>query len=92
MWGERDEDTPLWMAHRMEELIPDAGLVILEGAGHYSYADSPGRFAAVARRFLVEQPREVAARKAGAHAESDTGAAGAGAGPGAGAAKPGGSR
>ncbi len=61
---DRDEDTPLWMAHRMEELIPDAGLVVLEGAGHYSYADSPGQFRAVARRFLVEQPREAAAKKA----------------------------
>jgi pimeloyl-ACP methyl ester carboxylesterase len=61
VWGDRDEDTPLWMAHRMESLIPDAGLVVLEGAGHYSYADSPGQFGAVARRFLVEQPREAAA-------------------------------
>ena len=61
VWGERDEDTPLWMAHRMEELIPDAGLVVLDGAGHYSYADAPGQFAAVARRFLLEQPRAVAA-------------------------------
>ena len=64
VWGESDDDTPLWMAHRMEELIPDAGLVVLEGAGHYSYADSPGQFRAVARRFLVEQPREAAAKKA----------------------------
>ena len=61
VWGDRDEDTPLWMANRMEELIPDAGLVVLEGAGHYSYADSPGQFGAVARRFLLEQPREAAA-------------------------------
>lgn len=61
VWGERDEDTPMWMARRMEELIPDAGLVVLEGAGHYSYADAPGQFAAVARRFLLEQPRAVAA-------------------------------
>jgi pimeloyl-ACP methyl ester carboxylesterase len=62
VWGDRDEDTPLWMAHRMEELIPDAGLVVLEGAGHYSYADAPGQFGAVARRFLLEQPRAVAKR------------------------------
>jgi pimeloyl-ACP methyl ester carboxylesterase len=61
VWGERDDDTPLWMAHRMEELIPDAGLVVLEGAGHYSYADAPGQFRAVARRFLLDQPREAAA-------------------------------
>jgi pimeloyl-ACP methyl ester carboxylesterase len=58
VWGERDDDTPLWMAHRMEELIPDAGLVVLEDAGHYSYADAPGQFGAVAHRFLVEQPRQ----------------------------------
>ena len=57
VWGESDDDTPLWMGQEMERLIPDAGLVVLEGAGHYSYADSPGQFAAVARRFLVEQPR-----------------------------------
>jgi pimeloyl-ACP methyl ester carboxylesterase len=60
VWGDRDEDTPLWMAHRMEELIPDAGLVVLEGAGHYSYADAPGQFGTVARRFLLEQTREAA--------------------------------
>jgi pimeloyl-ACP methyl ester carboxylesterase len=59
VWGDEDDDTPLWMGKRMEELIPDAGLVVLEGAGHYSYADSPGQFRAVARRFLLEQPREV---------------------------------
>jgi pimeloyl-ACP methyl ester carboxylesterase len=64
VWGDRDDDTPLWMARRMEELIPDAGLVVLEGAGHYSYADAPGQFRAVARRFLLEQPREAAAKDA----------------------------
>jgi pimeloyl-ACP methyl ester carboxylesterase len=65
VWGDRDEDTPLWMAHRMEELIPDAGLVVLEGAGHYSYADAPGQFRAVARRFLLEQPRAAAKQAPG---------------------------
>ena len=38
MWGERDEDTPLWMGRRMEDAIPDAGLVVLDG-GHYAYAE-----------------------------------------------------
>ena len=60
VWGEEDDDTPLWMAHRMEELIPDAGLAVFEGAGHYSYADDPGRFGSVARLFLCAQPRELA--------------------------------
>ena len=61
VWGDADDETPLWMGQEMERLIPDAGLVVLEGAGHYSYADSSRQFATVARRFLVEQPRAAAA-------------------------------
>jgi pimeloyl-ACP methyl ester carboxylesterase len=67
VWGENDDDTPLWMAHRMQELIPDAGLAVFEGAGHFSYADDPARFGSVARLFLCEQPRAIAA---GAPAEA----------------------
>ena len=63
VWGDQDEETPIWMARRMEELIPDAGLVELEGAGHYSYADAPVQFRAVARQFLLEQPRQAAEAK-----------------------------
>jgi len=59
VWGERDEDTPLWMGRRMEELLPDGALVVVDGAGHYSYADQPALFARTARHFLVEQPRQV---------------------------------
>lgn len=62
VWGEDDDDTPVWMAERMKELLPDAGLVVLPGAGHYSYADQPGRFNQVARVYLCEQPRQVAAQ------------------------------
>jgi len=83
VWGDGDEDTPLWMAYRMEDLIPDAGLVILEGAGHYSYADAPVQFRAVARRFMLEQPREAAAgqdAEAGAGEQAGAGCADAGAG------------
>jgi pimeloyl-ACP methyl ester carboxylesterase len=58
VWGARDEDTPLWMGQRMEELIPDAGLVVFEGAGHYAYADEPQRFGRIAREFLgAREPR-----------------------------------
>jgi pimeloyl-ACP methyl ester carboxylesterase len=57
VWGDADEDTPLWMGERMEELLPDGALVVFEGAGHFAYADQPGRFAQLSRTFLVEQPR-----------------------------------
>lgn len=40
VWGANDEDTPLWQAKRLEAAIPDAGLVVFPGAGHYSYLDA----------------------------------------------------
>lgn len=39
LWGDHDQDTPLWQGQKLEQTIPDAGLVILKGAGHYSYLD-----------------------------------------------------
>ena len=53
VWGSRDEDTPLWMGRRMEEAIPDAGLVVLEG-GHYAYAERAGEFNRIAAHFLSD--------------------------------------
>jgi pimeloyl-ACP methyl ester carboxylesterase len=52
VWGDQDESTPLGMAHLMEHQIPDAGLVVFEGAGHFSYLDDPERFCRVVRYFL----------------------------------------
>jgi len=51
-WGDRDEDTPLWQGRELERLIPDAGLVVLAGAGHYSYLDKLDEFARVTDFFL----------------------------------------
>ncbi len=39
IWGAQDEDTPLWQGQLLEQLIPDAGLVVYDDAGHYSYLD-----------------------------------------------------
>ncbi len=52
IWGENDTATPVADARKMEKLIPDAGLVVFKGAGHYSFLDNPYRFAAVIRSFL----------------------------------------
>jgi pimeloyl-ACP methyl ester carboxylesterase len=54
IWGENDGDTPLRDGQTMERLIPDAGLVVFEGAGHFAYADQPQRFARVVRHFLAD--------------------------------------
>jgi pimeloyl-ACP methyl ester carboxylesterase len=67
IWGENDADTPLRDGETMQRLIPDAGLVVFEGAGHFAYADQPQRFARVVRHFLGPtgadpEPVTVAAR------------------------------
>ena len=38
IWGAEDTATPLSDGQTMERLIPDAGLVVLEGAGHFAFA------------------------------------------------------
>jgi len=52
IWGEHDADTPLDDARVMERLIPDSGLVVFKGAGHYSYLDQPARFVRIVDVFL----------------------------------------
>lgn len=37
IWGEKDDATPLSHAKIMEREIPDCGLVVIPGAGHFSY-------------------------------------------------------
>jgi pimeloyl-ACP methyl ester carboxylesterase len=51
LWGDRDDDTPLWQAKLLEQTIPDAGLVVFEGAGHYSYLDRLGDTARILDTF-----------------------------------------
>lgn len=51
-WGDRDEDISRYQMQVLEERIPDAGLVVLEGAGHYGYLDAPEVFVAALRYFL----------------------------------------
>ena len=52
MWGEKDIDTPLYMARIMEKEIKDAGLVVLKNASHFSYIDNAKEFNIVVNNFL----------------------------------------
>lgn len=57
IWGADDTATPVWMARKMEKTIPDAGLVVFDHCGHYSFLDNPVQFAAVLRSFLHSKPK-----------------------------------
>ena len=52
LWGSEDAETPLWMGRRMESLIPDAGLVVLEGGTHYAYLEKLPEFLRIVECFL----------------------------------------
>lgn len=52
IWGDQDTATPLSDGKKMESLIPDAGLVVLEGTGHFSFAEKWGQCRAVLDSFI----------------------------------------
>lgn len=58
IWGDEDSATPLYMGKIMEEEIPDSGLVILKGTGHYSYLDDFNRFTRIIKAFLLPNSLE----------------------------------
>ena len=52
IWGDNDNDTPLYMARIMESKIPDSALIIYEGKGHYAFAEDLNKTAAVLNSFF----------------------------------------
>lgn len=51
-WGTEDTATPISDAVRMEKLIPDAGLVKVEGGSHFSFLEAPGLYRSVLSNFF----------------------------------------
>ncbi len=52
VWGSADTATPLSDGQLMEKLMPEAGLAVFEGAGHYSFLEQSDRFNRVIASFL----------------------------------------
>ena len=52
IWGDRDTATPIRDGRIMEEKIPNSGLVILEGTGHYSFLEKPAEFRSIIRSYF----------------------------------------
>lgn len=51
-WGDMDTATPISDAHKMAKLIPDAGLVVAEGAGHFAFLERPELWREALKSFL----------------------------------------
>jgi len=52
IWGDKDTATPIEDAKTIESLIPDAGLCILEGTGHYSFIEKPYQAHKILQSFI----------------------------------------
>ena len=52
VWGDLDMDTPISDAHKMEEKMPNAALVVLKGTDHFSFLYKPVEFRNILRAFL----------------------------------------
>ncbi len=52
IWGENDTATPLYMAKKIEKIIPDCGLCVIKGTGHWSFVEKPHEAQSILRSFL----------------------------------------
>ena len=52
IWGDKDTATPISDAELMEEKIPNSGLAVLKGAGHFSFLEQPAIFKGIMRSYF----------------------------------------
>ena len=52
IWGRNDDATPVEDGEVMEQKFQDASLVVMEGCGHFSYAEDPNKFSSILRAFM----------------------------------------
>jgi pimeloyl-ACP methyl ester carboxylesterase len=52
IWGDKDTATPIGDAKLMEERIPNSGLAVLEGSGHFSFLEQPAVFRNIMKSYF----------------------------------------
>lgn len=52
LWGKNDDATPVYQAKRMEKGIKNAGLAVIDGAGHYAFLDKSHQFKIITETFF----------------------------------------
>jgi pimeloyl-ACP methyl ester carboxylesterase len=53
VWGERDRLVPVAHAHAYADGLPDARMVVIPGAGHYPYMETPEAFIDAVEGFAI---------------------------------------
>lgn len=52
VWGEKDRETPMYMARRFERLLQDGGLVVYQHCGHFAYLENGKKFIDLINYFI----------------------------------------
>ena len=52
IWGDKDTATPIGDGKLMEERIPNSGLAVLQGTGHFSFLEQPAVFRNIMRSYF----------------------------------------
>lgn len=52
IWGDKDTATPIEDAKIMEQRIPNSGLAVLKGAGHFSFLEQPVIFCNIMKSYF----------------------------------------
>ncbi len=54
IWGEKDNDTPLYMAKKLNKFIKNSQLKVIKDAGHFCFLDRPLEFYKLISKFWEE--------------------------------------
>ena len=52
IWGDKDTATPISDGKLMEEKIPNSGLAVLQGCGHFSFLENPAVFSSIMKSYF----------------------------------------
>ncbi|MCR5452768.1 MAG: alpha/beta hydrolase [Lachnospiraceae bacterium] len=52
IWGENDTATPLSDGQKMDKLIPNSGLAVIQNAGHYAFLEQPVVFTNILKSYF----------------------------------------
>ena len=53
IWGNKDKETPIYMARRLHKKIPENKLVVFCGCGHFAYVERHNVFCDMVESFLI---------------------------------------
>lgn len=54
VWGDKDKETPIYMAKMLHKNIANSGLIVFKGCGHFAYVERQDIFYAILIKFFLE--------------------------------------